>query len=695
MKDDNTDIVRVETEGEIGLICLSKPPVNAIGVALRKAVHDAHTRLLSDPAINAIVLYGEGRFFSAGADIRDFGKAAVQPTLPEVLKALNDSAKPVITVLHGVAFGGALELALATQARVGIRGLKVALPEVKLGLLPGAGGSQRLPRLVGLAAAIDIICTGREVDDTEAAATGIVDRLVEGAPREAGMEAARDVLAGVLHARQTDAQMITPDPPAVDAARAKLLAKRPLLAAPLKALDAVCASTLPVDQGLAYERTLFMDLMDSPERAGLVHAFFAERATAKIPERASEAREIRSVAVIGGGTMGIGIATAFLLGGFPVQLVEGQSDRVAQARAGVEQNLEGALRRGKLSGATHAAALKNLTCTDALEEVASADLIVEAIFEDMNAKTDLFKKLDAICKPGAMLATNTSYLDVNAIAAATSRANDVIGLHFFSPAHIMRLVEVVVADSTAPEWVTTAFALARKIGKVPVRAGVCDGFIGNRILTQYRKASEYLLLDGADFDQIDAALESFGFAMGPFSVSDLAGLDIARMTRQRKAATRPPEERYSRISDLICDQGWFGRKTGKGYYLYDGSNAPSVNPGATEIAEAERRVLGKDPEQFSDEEIVARCLTAMIAEGARALQEGIALRPADIDAVELFGYGFPRHRGGPMHMADQIGIDTLICRIETYAAEDAHFWQVPQLLRDMQKNGQSFADMNA
>ena len=321
--------------------------------------------------------------------------------------------------------------------------------------------------------------------------------------------------------------------------------------------------------------------------------------------------------------------------------------------------------------------------------------MIEAIFEDMAAKTDLFQRLDTLCKPGAILATNTSYLDINEIAAATSRPQDVIGLHFFSPAHIMRLLEVVVAEKTKPELVATCFNLARKIGKVPVRSGVCDGFIGNRILTKYRKATEYLLLDGAAFEQIDHALENFGFAMGPFAVSDLAGLDISRATRQRKAATRPPEERYSRVSDLICDQGWYGRKTGQGYYLYDGSKTRAPNPGAVEIVTAERKALGLTPRDFSDEEILARVLTAMIAEAAQVLDEGIALRPVDIDAVELFGYGFPRHKGGPMHLADQIGVGTLIERIEAYADEDAYFWQVPSLLRRMQESGQSFADLNA
>ena len=687
----NNEIVRIEREGEIGLVCLTNPPVNALGVALRTAVYGALQELLRDANIKAIVLYGEGRLFSAGADIKDFDRTAETPTLPELLKALNDSSKPVIAALHGVAFGGALELALAAHLRIGIEGLRVGLPEVKLGLLPGAGGTQRLPRLVGLSGALDIIVSGREIADTEALELGILSRLEDGSARDAGLRAARDELQGTLDTPATDSLSVVPDQAAIDAARNRF-AKG--LNAPLRAIDAIEASTLPIDEGLPVERALFMKLMQGEERAGLVHAFFAERATAKIPEQNAPLRAVTSVGVVGGGTMGVGIATAFSIAGFPVQLVETQADRAAQAQTAIESNLDGALKRGKLSESAHQGAQASLTCSSDLNQLTEVDLVIEAIFEDINAKTELFVTLDQLCKQGAILATNTSYLDINAIAAVTSRPEDVIGLHFFSPAHIMRLLEVVVAKKTAPELVSTCFALARKIRKIPVRSEVCDGFIGNRILTRYRQVVEYLLLDGADFEQIDNAMEAFGFAMGPFAVFDLAGLDIARATRQRKAATRPAEERYSRVADLICDQSWFGRKTGQGYYLYDGSKRLGPNPDAIDIVTSERAKLGITPCSFSDQDIVACCLTSMIMEGARVLEEGIALRPVDIDAVELFGYGFPRHRGGPMHMADQMGLDTVISRIEAYASVDAYFWQVPPLLYEMRKSGLHFADLN-
>jgi len=685
------DIVKIEKIDEIGLVGLNKPPVNALGVLLRTAAYNALQILLKDTTVKAIVLYGEGRFFSAGADIKDIDRASESPTLPELLKAMNNSPKPVIAALHGVAFGGALELALAAHLRVGISGLKVALPEVKLGLLPGAGGTQRLPRLTGLSSALDIICTGREVSGVEAVNLGILARMEEGTARDAGIVAAREVIAGLLPATPTDGLSVSPDSNAFSAARKKFAGG---LRAPLHAIDAIELATSPITDGLAKERALFMELLQSEERAGLVHAFFAERITSKIPEQSTSCRPVSSVGVIGGGTMGVGIATVILIAGYPLTLIELQDDRVAQAKAAIEKNLSGALQRGKLSEKDHVAALASFDCSADLNKLVQVDLVIEAIFENMDAKIDLFKTLDSVCKPEAILATNTSYLDINQIAAVTKRAEDVIGLHFFSPAHIMRLLEVVVADKTAPEVTATAFDLARKIRKVPVRAGVCEGFIGNRILMQYRKVCEYLLLDGAGFEQIDSALESFGFAMGPFAVGDLAGLDIARANRDRQAATRPPQERYSRVADLICDRGWLGRKTGQGYYVYDGNKKQSANSGALEIVDAERKAAGVLPRQFSNDDILARCLTAMIAESVRVLESGIALRPADIDAVKLFGYGFPRHKGGPMHMADVIGIETLIKRIETYAAEDAYFWQVPQMLRDMANKGQCFSDLN-
>lgn len=686
-----SDVIRIERKGDIALICLNSPPVNALGAALRKAIYDSLPEMLRNDSVKAIVIYGEGRFFSAGADIKEFERAADKPTLPDLLKALNDSHKPVIAALHGVAFGGALELALAAHLRVGVSGLKVALPEVKLGLLPGAGGTQRLTRLTGISTAIDIICSGREVHAEEALSLGIISRVVDGHAKEAGIAAAREVLAGRLASSATDSLNVEGDEEALNTAR-ELYSEG--LKAPKKAIEAITAATLPMSEGLAKERAIFMELMQSEERAGLVHAFIAERETARIPESMASKRDIKHIGVVGGGTMGTGIASAFSIAGFPVTLIESDPQRVARAHESIKKLLDGALKRGKLTAESHSSALKRLVSSDKLSTLTDADLVIEAIFEDMSAKTALFKELDTLCKQGTILASNTSYLDVNQIAAATSRPADVIGLHFFSPAHIMRLLEVVVADNTRPEIVASVFDLARKIRKIPVRSGVCDGFIGNRILSRYRKVCDYLVIDGVQFDQIDNAMTRFGFAMGPFAVSDLAGLDIARANRVRKAANRSARERYSRVADLLCDNGWFGRKTGKGYYLYNDGKISGPNPDAKAIVDSERAALGIKPRTFTYEQIVERCLTAMIQEASLVLEEGIALRPVDLDAVKLFGYGFPRHKGGPLHMADRIGIKTIVSRIEAYSVEDDYFWKVPQLLQTMAASGQSFAQMN-
>lgn len=694
MSQSETTPVRVETEGEIGLICLNNPPVNALGAAVRQGLSDAIDKLNADPQIRVIAIHGEGRALSAGADIREFGKPPVEPRLPDLLDRIEASEKPVIAVVHGTTLGGGLELALSSHARIGLPGARVGLPEVTLGLLPGAGGTQRLPRLIAVEKAIDIISSGRQVPIDEAKELGIVDRIDDAAPREAALAGAKAVLDGSLPTRRTAEISVDLDPALIEAATQRLRKKRPALDAPIKAVEAVAQIAKPFAEGLKAERALFMELMDSPDRQGLIHAFNAERAVKRIPEAQAEPRKVETAGVIGGGTMGVGIATALLQAGIPVTLIEMAPERAEAAKAAVTKNLDGAVKRSKMTAEGRDKALAALNATTELESLAPVDLVIEAVFEEMSVKAEIFGKLDRICKPGAVLGTNTSYLDVNAIAEMTSRPQDVIGLHFFSPAHVMRLLEVVVADKTAPDVVATAWALAARMKKVAVRSGVCDGFIGNRILAHYRKAADYMMLDGAGFEQIDRALEDFGFAMGPFAVGDLAGLDIGWATRKRKAPDRPPEERYVTIADRICENGWFGRKTGRGYYLYDDPKTRKPNPDAVAIVEAERKAAGVTPREFSDEDITARYMTAMISEAARVVQEGIAQRPVDVDAVFLFGYGFPRHLGGPLNYADRIGPKALIERIEAYAKEDAHYWQVPPLLRELADSGRSFADLN-
>ncbi|MEO1115926.1 MAG: 3-hydroxyacyl-CoA dehydrogenase NAD-binding domain-containing protein [Pseudomonadota bacterium] len=688
------DVVSIERQGPVALVALNNPPVNAASHAVRSGIWKAIETLQEDETVKVIALYGEGRTFIAGADIREFGKPPQDPWLPDLCNFIEDSKTPVVCVLHGTTLGGGLEVALASHVRVALPGTRVGLPEVTLGILPGAGGTQRAPRLAGIAASLDLITSGKPVSAETALDQGLVDRIDTGTPRDVAVAAAQDLLNGKLTARRTCDLPVEENADAVAAMRAKLAKTQPLLFSPHKCVDAVEASLLPRDDGLKEERRLFNECMDSPQRAGLIHAFFAERAVAKVPEASATPRDVQNIGVIGGGTMGSGIATAALLAGFDVTMTERDQAGLDRGKATITSNLDGAVKRGKLTSEARETILsqKLSTATD-LAALAGADLIIEAVFEDMGVKREIFETLDKVARPGAVLASNTSYLDVNQIAAATSRPQDVVGLHFFSPAHIMRLMEVVVADKTGTDAVATGFALAKKLKKIAVRSGVCDGFIGNRIMTFYKKAADYMMMDGASPEEIDRAITGFGFAMGPYQVADLAGLDISWAANKRRAATRPAEERYIPIADEICEQGWFGRKTGQGFYVYDTDGA-RPNPEALAIIDAERAKAGVTPRSFSEDEIVSRFVTAMILEATRVLEEGIALRPVDIDAVFLFGYGFPRFRGGPMHAADQVGAAELVRRIETYAQEDSYYWQVPALLRKRAEDGGTFAEMN-
>ena len=693
-KKDINQVVSIEVADDYALICLNNPPVNAASQLLRQGLQDAMAFCTAQSDIKAIAIYGAGRTFVAGADIKEFGKPSQAPFLPELVNTIEQSSTPVISILHGTALGGGLEIALGTHARVGIKGLRLGLPEIHLGLLPGAGGTQRTPRLVGIPAALEMILSGRHVPAAEALELGLIDQLCEGQARDVAINAAKDVLAGRLKARRTDQITVKPNHAHLDEVEAKLMATQAHLFSPHKCVEAVRASSLPINEGLKVERQAFMECMDTPQRAGLIHAFFGERAVSNIPEAKGAAREIAKIGIIGGGTMGSGIATACLLSGLSVKLLETAQENLDRGRATITKNLEGAVKRGKLSQDKFDMVLSNLDGSLEISNFSDVDLVIEAAFEDMAIKKEIFTKLDAVCKKGAVLASNTSYLDINEIAAVTKRPEDVIGLHFFSPAHVMKLLEIVVADKTAPDVVATGFALAKKLRKIGVKAGVCDGFIGNRILSYYSKTASYLVLEGASPQQVDQALERFGFAMGPHKVGDLAGLDIGWMTRKRKAATRSKQDRYAGdVADKICENGWFGRKTGQGYYVYDDSDI-RPNPEVSTIIEATRTKRGITPKSFTENEIVDRYMTAMISEAVRVLEDKIAARPVDVDMVFLFGYGFPRHRGGPLHYADEIGAEKLIERIETYAKDDDHYWKVPNLLRDMAAQGKKFADLN-
>ncbi|MDJ0970570.1 MAG: 3-hydroxyacyl-CoA dehydrogenase NAD-binding domain-containing protein [Kiloniellales bacterium] len=695
--------VTTERRGSIAVITVDNPPVNALSQAVRQGLDEAVAAAQADGAVAALVIAGAGRTFIAGADIREFGKPPQPPSLPEVISRIEAGEKPVIVALHGTALGGGLEVALGCHYRVALPGAKVGLPEVLLGLIPGAGGTQRTPRLIGAEKALDLITSGRHVAAEEALALGLIDEISEGEdPVAAGIAFAEKVLAEGRPARRSgeveDKIADDRDNAAVfEDARKSLEKKARGLFSPFKCVAAVeAAVSLPFAEGLKRERALFLECMDSPQRAGLIHAFFAEREVRKIPESKAAPREIAATGVIGGGTMGAGIAVSLLTAGLPVTLVERDEESLTRGRAKVEGILDGGVKRGKMTTEARDALLATKFAT-ALDygALTGADLVIEAVFEDMAVKKQVFQQLDAALKPGAILASNTSYLNIDEIAAVTGRPKDVIGLHFFSPAHVMKLLEVVVAGKTAPEVVASGFALAKRLGKVGVRAGVCDGFIGNRILSVYRRQADYMIEDGASPYAIDAALLHFGFPMGPYAVADLAGLDIGWANRKRLAPTRDPQERYVEIADRICERGWFGQKTGRGYYLYkEGSRKGEPDPEVEAIIAEERAKKGMAPRDFTEEEIVRRYLAAMVNEGAKVVEEGIALRPLDVDVTLLYGYGFPRWRGGPMKYADMTGLDKVLADIRGYEAEDSRSWKPAQLLVDLVERGETFDSLN-
>ena len=695
-------MVRRERHGHILVVTIDNPPVNALGVDVRRGLVEAMDAADAAPDVAAVLLTGAGRNFIGGADIREFGKPPLAPFLPEVCQRIEDCSKIVIAAIDGVALGGGLEVALGAHYRVALSGAKFGLPEVLLGLLPGAGGTQRTPRLIGARAALDMMLSGRQVGAAEAAQLGLVDKIGTGAdPLQAGLAYAGELLAAHAPVRRTrdaaqlhDAQTARA---AIDAARSDTTKKARGLFSPLRILEAVQAAVdLPFDEGMATERQLFMACLDSPQRAGLVHAFFAEREVAKAPEtRIAKPRPIASVGIVGGGTMGAGITVAALDAGLPVTMIERDDAALARGRAFVEKVYDGQVAKGRMTADAKAATMARYTGSTSYDALAQADLVIEAVFEDMAVKQAVFKELDRVCKPGAVLATNTSYLDIDQIAASTARPQDVLGLHFFSPANIMKLLEIVVPSRVAPDVVATAFALAKLLRKTPVRAGVCDGFIGNRILAVYRTAADHMLEDGASPYQIDDAVRGFGYPMGPYQMSDLAGGDIGWATRKRRAPTRDPRARYVQIADRLCERGWFGQKTGRGYYLYaDGARSGTPDPEVLAIVDAERARAGVTPRSFTDEEIMRRYMAAMINEGANVVHEGIALRPLDVDVTFVHGYGFPRYRGGPMHYADTVGLPQVLADIRTFAEEDPLFWKPSPLLVELVERGENFASLN-
>jgi len=700
-----TPPVHLAREGAILVVTIDNPPVNALGVAVRRGLMSAIEEGEADAGVAAILVTGAGRNFIGGADIREFGKPPQSPLLTELCNRIEACNKPVLAAIHGAALGGGLEVALAAHYRVALSNARLGLPEVQLGLLPGAGGTQRTPRLIGAQAALDMMLTGRHLSAKEALSLGLVDQLTEGdsanLARAAGLrelQALLDTHAPVRRSRDGKGLADTAaTQAAIAAARDEAGKKSRGLFSPHKIIDAVeAATTLPFDEGLALERQFFLQCLDSPQRAGLIHAFFAEREVQKAPEtRNAQPRRIEQIGVVGGGTMGAGIAVAVLDAGLPVTMIERDDEALARGRGHVEKVYDAQVAKGRLTQEARDAVLARLHGSTRYEDLSAADVVIEAVFEDLTVKQAVFAELDRVCKPGAVLATNTSYLDIDAIAASISRPADVIGLHFFSPANVMKLLEIVVPRQVAADVVATAFELAKRLRKVPVRAGVCDGFIGNRILAVYRQAADALMEDGASPYEIDAAVRDFGFAMGPYQVVDLAGGDIGWATRKRRAATRDPRARYVHIADRLCERGWFGQKSGRGFYRYpDGPRSGAPDPEVLALIDEERARAGITPRSFSKEDIQRRYLAAMINEGANVVHQRIALRPLDVDVTFLYGYGFPRHRGGPMKYADMVGLPNVLADIRAFAAEDPLFWTPSPLLVELVERGANFESLN-
>jgi 3-hydroxyacyl-CoA dehydrogenase len=689
-----------EVQSGIAVLTLDNPPVNSLGHELREALVRGLERANADPGIEAVVLIGAGAGFSGGADIREFGtpKAIAYPNLRTVISEVEDSVKPVIAAISGVCMGGGLELALGCHYRVAIAGARIALPEVKLGILPGAGGTQRLPRLLGVEPALNMIVSGATVASEKLRDTPLFDAFVDGDLLGNAVTLARRVATERSGRKRVRDMKI--DMPNAEAffqfARNTVKAAAGPYPAPLACVEAVAAAVeMPFDAGLKRERELFTTLMLSPESAALRHIFQAERAASKIQGVPDDTpiRPIAKVGVIGAGTMGGGITMSLINAGLPVVLLETKQDALERGLANIRRNYQGALRKGTLNEASLAQRLALITPTLDFGLLRDVDLVIEAVFESMEVKHQVFESLDAVVRQGAILASNTSALNLDEIANFTRRPQDVIGLHFFSPANVMRLLEVVRGAKTANDVLATAMRLSKTMGKIAVVSGVCDGFIGNRMLARYGAAAHDLIMAGALPQQIDAALQDFGMAMGPFRVGDLAGLDIGWALRKRRAAEFPDRD-FSNVSDALCEAGRFGQKTGAGWYRYEaGSRTPIPDPKVTAIIEQYRRQRGITPRSVGAQEIVERCIYALINEGARIIEDGIAQRASDIDLVYLNGYGFPAYRGGPMFYADQVGLHDVARTLERIAAEpgsDMAVWTPAPLLTRLAEQGQTF-----
>jgi 3-hydroxyacyl-CoA dehydrogenase len=689
-----------ELHGQAAVITMNNPPVNGLGFDLRREIAEGLARAEADAKVKAVVLIGSPRAFSGGADIREFGtpKSIAEPSLNTVVRLVENAAKPVVAAVSGACMGGGLELAMSCHYRVAVKGAQIALPEVKLGLMPGAGGTQRLPRLIGAEAALNMIVSGEPVPSEKLAGTALFDEMIDG-----DLLAGALAFAGKVVAEARPLKRVRDIKPVLANAEGFFQFARNTIAsvaknfpAPLKCVDAIAASvSLPFDEGVRLERELFMELMQSPESRALRHAFFAERAATKIPDVPEETplRKVAKVAVIGAGTMGSGITANFLSAGIPVTLLEVKKEALDKGQAVIRGIYEASAKKGRLSAQQVGERMALLKPTQSYDDVRDADIVIEAVFEDIAVKEAVFRKLDETVKRGAILASNTSTLDLNAIAAFTKRPEDVVGTHFFSPANVMKLLEVVRGKRTAKDVLATVMGLAKKIRKTAVVSGVCDGFIGNRMVEQYLRQALFLLEEGATPRQVDRAVEKWGMAMGPFRMSDLAGNDIGWAIRKRRYRERP-ELKYSKIADRLCEQGRFGQKTGLGWYRYEAGRRDAIPDPAVEKMIADyAKETGVQRRRIDDEEIANRLIFALVNEGAAILEEGIAQRASDIDMVYLTGYGFPLYRGGPMFYADEVGLYNVVAAMGRFAANphgDPGFWKPAPLLARLADEGKRF-----
>lgn len=688
-----SDTVKITRDNGIAVLTLDNPPVNALGHALRAPLFEALGEMNADDAVQAIVITCAGRTFIAGADISEFGKPPKEPSLPDLIEKLESIDKPTIAAIHGTALGGGLELALGCHYRIADRSAMIGLPEVNLGLIPGAGGTVRLPRLVGPEAALKMIVSGKPIGMDEAVQLGAVDRVAESDLLAEAVAFARDMAASRkphIHIRARSEKLAI-DLAAFDEAVKAATKKARGLTAPHTAAEAVRnAITMEFDAALDRERELFLERRDSEESAAQRHLFFATREATRVPgiPRETEARKIARAGVIGAGTMGAGIAMALANCGIPVTILEMNEEAIARGLAHIDKTYAGSVKRGSITAEEKEARTGRISGTTHYADLADCDIVIEAVFEDMGVKRQVFTALDGVLKPGAILASNTSYLDVNEIAATTKRPQDVVGLHFFSPAHVMKLLEIVRGGETAPDVIKTALALARKIGKVPVVVGVCNGFVGNRMLAARREQNEDLLLSGATPEQVDRVFTDFGWPMGPFQMVDLAGLDISWKHRQSQGLTAP-------IADTLCEAGHFGQKSGRGFYLYEeGSRTPKPDPFVQDLIEKKAAELGVERREISADEITERTLYPMINEGAKILEERIAARASDIDVVWVNGYGFPVAKGGPMFWAERFGIKTIVERLEHWHRKTGNrVFEPAPILRQLALTGGGFGDL--